>query len=127
MQIDSNQIKEDIFKATPKHLVADVIAKNYPEARVTDKLIESYLDLALTKQFTIDTTIREIRALNSFDTLYEDKVSFILDDESVVVISTETYDKVCESINNKNTIEFMRKNKENFLNCIEILQGNEND
>lgn len=124
MNIDSNQIKEDIFKATPKHLVADIIASNYPSVRVTDKLIESYLDLALTKQFTVDETIRDIRALNSFDSLYEDKTIFVLDDSSTVVVSNETYDKICESINNQDTIKFMRKNKENFLNCIDVLQEN---
>lgn len=123
VQIDSNQkIKEDIFKAIPKHLIANVIASNYPSARVTDKLIESYIELALTKQFTTDKTIHEIRKLNSFDVEFEDKITFTLDDSSRVVISEEMYDKVCESINNKNTIEFMRKNKENFLNCIDILQ-----
>lgn len=125
MQIDSDHIKEDIFKATPKHLVADVIAKNYPDARVTDKLIESYLDLALTKQFTADKAIHEIRQLNSFDSMYEDKIVFVLEDDSKVLISSETYNKVCESINNKDVIEFMRKNKDNFLDCIDIVQGNE--
>lgn len=124
MQINSDQIKEDIFKATPRHLVADVIAKNYPDARITDKLIESYLDLAVTKQFTIDKTIYEIRQLNSFDTIYEDKVVFTLDDGSDVLISSEMYDKVCECINSADAIEFMRRNKGNFINCIEILQGN---
>lgn len=127
MRIDIEQIKEDIFKATPKHLVANIIAKNYPNARVTDLMIESYMDLALTKQFTIDNTIAEIRQLNSFDTEYESKVTFILDDASTVLISNETYDKVCESINNKDTIQFMRKNKENFLNCIDLIQGTDND
>lgn len=127
MQIKIDQIKEDIFKATPRHLIADIIASNYPDARVTDKLIESYLDLALTKQFTTDKTIHEIRQLNSFDSEFEDKISFVLNDSTKVVISRETYDNVCESINNKDAIEFMRKNKENFLNCIDILQGNKND
>lgn len=127
MRIDSNQIKEDIFRATPKHLIADIVASNYPDARITDKLIESYIDLALTRQFTIDKTIREIRELNSFDAEFEDKIVFVLEDSSKVLISNEMYNKVCESINNKNAIEFMRKNTENFLNCIDILQEKDND
>lgn len=124
MQIEIDQIKDDIFKATPKHLVADVIAINYPEARITDKLIESYLELAATKEFTLDKTIHEIRKLDSF-VEFEDKVTFMLEDDSCVVISNELYTTICKSINNESTIQFMRKNKENFINCIDIIKENE--
>ncbi len=126
-QLDIELIKEDIFRATPHHLIAEIIANNYHDARVTDKLIESYIDLALTKQFTTDKTIREIRKLNAFDKTFDGKLSFVLDDSSQVVISNETYDKVCESINNIESIQFMRKNKENFLNCIDIIQKDKNE
>lgn len=126
MQIDSDKIKKDIFKDTPHHLIADIIVTNYPNARVTDKLIESYIDLALSKEFTLDKTINEIRKLNSFDTIYEGKISFILNDSNEVIISEETFTKLQENINN-NIVEFMRKNKENFMNVIDIIQEESND
>ena len=122
MQPNTKQIQEDIFRATPRHLIADIIASNYPDARITDKLIESYMDLSLTRQFTTDKTISEIRRLNSFDADFEDKLTFILDDDSKVIVSEETYQHICECINSNDTIQFMRKNKENFLNCVNIIQ-----
>ena len=116
------QIKEDIFKAVPRNLIAEIIVKNYPEARITDKLIDSYIDLALSKEFTLDEAINKIRKLNSFDSQYEGKTSFVLDDKSEVLISEDTFNRIKESINNNEIVQFMRKNKENFIGVVDIIK-----
>lgn len=121
--VDVDAVKEEIFKSTPKHIVADIIAKNYPNARVTEKLIESYVDLALTKPFTLDKTIHEIRKLNTFDVQYEGMIEFVLDDNSHVLVSEETYSVMCESINNNDHVNFMRKNKDNFMNVVDLIRN----
>ena len=123
MQIDIRQLKEDIFKSIPRHLVASIISESHSDIRVTDKLIETYINAAAEKQFTIDKVIYEIRKLNSYESNYKDTVSFILDDLSEVVISDELYDEVCLNIN-KDTIAYMRKCTENFIAVINIIKEN---
>ena len=121
-QIDVSSLKEEIFKATPQHLIADIIAENYPDARITDTLIESYINLALTREFTLDKTIHEIRKLNSFDSNIDGKISFVLSDKTEVMVSEDTFVKICESINSNDIIQFMRMNKDNFLNAVDLIK-----
>ena len=121
MQNELSLIKEDIFRATPRHLIADVIAKNYPNARITDKLIESYIDLSLTRAFTLDETINDIRAMNPYSNDINGKLSFVLDDLSIVAIDESTFVKIKESINNSDITQFMCKSKQNFMDVIDIL------
>lgn len=121
MQNELSSIKEDIFRDTPKHLIADVIAKNYPNARITDKLIESYIDLSLTRAFTLDETINDIRAMNPYSNDINGKLSFVLNDSSIVAIDESTFVKIKESINNSDITQFMCKSKQNFMDVIDIL------
>lgn len=123
-QIDVNKIKDEIFRETPRQLVAEVIAKRFPDVRVTDKLIESYIDLASSKQFTLDETIAEIRALDSFDSTFEGKVTFVLEDGKTVMLSVDTFRMIKESINKEDIVKFMRKDATNFLNIVDLLEGN---
>lgn len=121
-QIDVDQIKEEIFKATPHHLVADIIAEHNPTIRITDRLIESYLDIANSKDFTLDMTILEIRRLNPFDSKIENRLMFELNDGSYVAIKSETMSKLQESINNLEVVEYMRTSVENFIGVVDALE-----
>lgn len=120
-QIDVEQIKEEIFKDTPHHLVADIIAICNPGVKITNRLIETYLDIASSKEFTLDKTISEIRKLNRFESLIAQKHIAELDDGSRIAIDDETYAKLQESINSMNVVEFMCKNRDNFLSVAEII------
>lgn len=121
-QIDVDQIKEEIFKATPRHLIADIIAEHNPNVRITDRLIESYLNIANSKDFTIDKTILEIRQLNPFGSIVENRLMFELNDGSYVAIKSETLSKLQESINNLEVVEYMRTSVENFIGVVDALE-----
>jgi len=119
---DTRKIREEIFRGTPRHLVAEAIAKSQPEVRITEKVVDFYLDIAASRQFTIDETVNKIRELDSFKGIFENYKTFVLDDNSEVVISEEMYVKVCESINNTDVLQFMRANKDNFMSVVNILK-----
>ena len=121
-EVNINQIREDIFRATPKQLVADIIAANHVDVRITDKLIESYVSLALTKQFTLDKTICEIRKLDSFDSAAAGTITFVLDDASKVSVSETMYTTICENINSLDVVQFMRQSKDNFISVVNIIK-----
>ena len=120
MTIDVKAIKEEIFRATPQHIIAEVIEKNYPNARITEQLIDSYLDIALTEEFTLDECVHQVRRLNPFSDV-NNRICFTLEDNSRIAISEETFVVLQETIN-IDTVAFMRKSVSNFLEVVNILE-----
>lgn len=118
-----HQIEQEIYEEMSDNKVADIIRSHYSDVKITDTLIESYIELASSKIFTADAVAQQIRKLNTFDKLVENRVDFVLKDGSVVVISDSTQ----TAINNifgkhQDVIEYMRESKENFLSVVNQLE-----
>jgi hypothetical protein len=120
-------LKEEVVKETyeeiPDTKVAEII-KEYHDVKVTDTLIETYLELASSNIFSVDPVICELRKYNKLDRLIEGKVHYILQDESIVAISEATQERLNKLLQGKTEIiEYMREGKNNFLHALEKLEG----
>jgi hypothetical protein len=120
-------IKEEVVKETyeeiPDTKVAEII-KEYHDVKITDTLIETYLELASSNIFSVDPVICELRKYNKLDRLIEGKVHYILQDQSIVAISEATQERLNKLLQGKTEIiEYMREGKNNFLHALEKLEG----
>lgn len=117
------EIQQEQYDEISGNKVVNIIKEHYRDIRVTDTLIESYVELASSKMFTVDPVALDIRNLNKLDRLIESHVDFKLDDGAVIVIS----EGVQSLINNtfaehSDVINHMRLNKENFLSVLDQLE-----
>lgn len=112
----------EVYKSLPYGRVAPIIEK-HSDDRITDTLIEKYIDLASQRKFTFDPIIFEIRKLNKFDNnIIEGKLNFTLDDGLTIVISEDTYSFIKSSLEeNTEGFNFMKSSKDNFMKVFEII------
>ena len=64
------QISQEIYEEISEIRIANIIREHH-DIKVTDTLIESYIDLASSKIFTLDPVVHEIRKLNKLDVVVE--------------------------------------------------------
>jgi len=115
------QIKTEAYDDISNNKIAKII-KEYHDIRVTDTLIESYIELASSKLFTIDPVVQEIRSLNKLDKLIEGKIDYKLADGSIIAINEDTQEQLNNLLDNQQEIiEHMRESKENFINVLKQL------
>jgi hypothetical protein len=115
-------VTKEIYEEITANRIANII-KEYHDVKVTDTLIESYLDLASSKIFTIDPVVQDIRKLNKLDIVVEKKLHYQLSDGSVVAINEATQSLLNNLLQNqKEIIEYMREDKENFLHVLERIE-----
>lgn len=123
---DTNQLADKITKDTyreiSEHTVASII-KEHHDIKITDTLIESYVDLASSNIFSLDPVVQKIRSLNKLDRVVEGKIHYVLKDSSTVAINEETQDRLNKLLSNQTEIiEYMRESKENFFHVFEQIQ-----
>jgi hypothetical protein len=115
-------ITKEIYEELTSNRIANII-KEYHDVKVTDTLIESYIELASSNIFTIDPVVQEIRKLNKVDVVVEGKLHYDLADGSIVAISESTQELLNNLLaNQKEIIEYMRESKENFLHVLERIE-----
>jgi len=116
------QISNDIYEEISENRIAQII-KEHHSVKVTDTLIESYIDLASSKIFTIDPVVFDIRKLNKLDVVVENKIHYELNDGSVVAIDIATQTDLNNLLQNQTEIvDFMRESKDNFLKVVEQIK-----
>ena len=117
------EITKELYEEIDNNKIASII-KEHHDIKVTDTIIESYIELASSKEFTLDPVVEDIRNLNKLDKLIEGKMDFTLKDGSIVAINESTYNEINNRLGNHlDVIEYMRESKENFINVIEQLEG----
>lgn len=115
------ELSQELYNDIPDVKIAKLI-REYHDIKVTNSLIESYVELASSKTFSIDPVIHGIRAFNSIDALVENKLDYVLNDESIVAISEETQQMLNTLLEDKyQLVEYMRESKENFMHVIKEL------
>lgn len=112
------EVKTDLYEELSDNTIAKLIQEHH-NIKVTDTLIESYIEFASSKIFTIDPVVTEIRKLNKLDKLVEGKIDYKLNDESVIAISEDTQHKLNSLFDgHQDVVEYMRESQENFLQVI---------
>lgn len=116
------EVTKEIYEEIPSAKVVDII-KEYHDVKVTDTLIESYLELASSNIFSVDPVICELRKYNKLDRLIEGKLNYTLNDGSVIAIDESTQDYLNKLLHNQNEIiEYMQESKSNFLYVLERIE-----
>ena len=117
------EVTKEIYEEIPNNKIAEII-KEYHDVKVTDTLIETYIELASSNIFSVDPVICELRKYNKLDHLIEGKLNYTLNDGSVIAINETTQDYLNKVLQNQTEIiEYMREGKDNFLHVLEQLEG----
>ena len=115
------QVKTEIYEELSENKIADIIQKHH-DVKITDTLIESYIDLASSKLFTLDPAVIEIRKLNKRDRLVEGKIDYKLEDDSTIAISQDTQNKLQDLFAaHSDVIDHMRETKDNFVKVLKQI------
>ena len=115
------EVTKEIYEEIPNNKIAEII-KEHHDVKVTDTLIETYIELASSNIFSVDPVICELRKINRLDTLVEGKLNYTLDDGSVIAINEATQEYLNKLLQNQNEIiEYMRESKENFLSVLKQI------
>lgn len=116
------QVSKELYEEISDYKIANII-KEYHDIKVTDTLIESYIQLASSHIFSVDPVVQDIRKLNKLDNLVEGKLHYVLNDETIVAISEHTQDKLNKLLYEQTEIiEYMRESKENFFYVLERIE-----
>lgn len=117
------EIQREMYTEMSDTKIADIIRKHHGKIRVTDTLIESYVDLASSRIFTIDPVANDIRKNNPLQQIVEGRRDFTLKDGSVVVIGEDLLDRINNVFGqHADIIDYMREGSENFLAVIQQLE-----
>lgn len=111
----SDRLVNESYKSISNSTIVEIIQKHNHGVRVTNSMIEQYINLAKSKKLTTDKVVQEIRALNS-DYLIAGRLDYKLDDNSTIIIERETQ----ELINNlsEERVRYMSFSKENFMQIL---------
>jgi hypothetical protein len=117
------QVSKDLYEELSHNTVAHII-KEYHDIKVTDTLIENYIQLASSNMFSVDPVVHGIRSLNKLDRLIEGKLHYVLKDDTIVTIDERTQMRLNNLLHNQTEIiEYMRESKENFFHVLTKLEG----
>lgn len=111
-------LNREILEEISDVRIAEIIREHH-DIKITNDLIETYLDLAISKSFSLDPVILEIR---SFIVPTVSKIDFKLNDNSIVAINEDTYQKLENLMDDKyQIVDYMRESVDNFMHVIRKL------
>lgn len=115
-----NNLHEEFFSENIVK-IADIIKEEH-NIKVTNKIVEQYIKIASDKSFSIDPVVYHIREMNEFDSIINGKIHYILNDESVIAIDTQTQQDINNLLENKlDVVEFMKESSDNFLKILDVI------
>ena len=118
----AGKIAKDTYQDISDQTVASII-KEHHDIKVTDTLIETYVQLASSNSFSIDPVVHKIRSLNKLDKLVENKLHYVLNDDSIVAINEDTQSLLNNLLENQtDVIEYMKESKDNFLHVLNLIK-----
>lgn len=116
------EIEEELYEELTYDRVAEIIREHY-DVRVTDSLVESYVELAASKEFTLDPVVLEISKHNKLDRIVEDRIDFQLKDGSSMVLTEETYQHINKVFGqHSDIINYMKQSVDNFMSVVGALE-----
>lgn len=114
--IDTSIILEDVDAGIPEEKILNLVSKYHSSVKITDTIIESYLELASSNLFSIDPVLVEIKQRGSS---LPGKIEHKLNDGSTVAIDENTQRLLSTLLEDKyQIVEYMRESKENFMRII---------
>lgn len=121
LQYIEQEVSKNIYEEVLENKIAAIIKEEH-NIKVTDNILEHYIELASSKVFTVDPTVQSIRKLNKHDCIFENKIDYVLGDGSKVVIDKDTQEYLNNILKDqKEILDYMRESKENFLHVVDLL------
>jgi hypothetical protein len=124
IQEEAFKTKVELYENISDTKVASIIRK-YTDTKITNQLVEHYIQTASSKCFTIDPIILEMRQSNKLDSEIDGKIVFRLNDGKQIALSEQTLEKIANLLNNlelkDQTIGYMRESRDNFLSVMRLL------
>jgi len=118
--IENIKLLENIETTIPEEKVASYIRQYHDIDKITDTLIESYIELASSNVFTIDPVVTAIKESKLSE--FSGKLEYELEDGCVVAIDESTQESLNILLKEHNeVVEYMRESKDNFMKIIKEL------
>lgn len=118
--IQDTKLLENIDTTIPEEKVAQFIRQYHDIEKITDTLVESYIELASSNMFTVDPVVTAIKESKTAE--FAGKLQYTLNDGSMVAINESTQELLNSLLANRNEIvEYMRESKDNFIRIIKDL------
>ena len=115
--IETENLLEDIDTEIPEEKVANYIRQYHNVDKITDTLIESYIELASSNLFTVDPVVLAIKERTA--TEFSSKLEYELADGSIVAINEDTQETLNNLLQDKpEIVDYMRESKDNFMRII---------
>ena len=114
-----NEISKEIYEDVLENKIVNIIKEEH-NVKVTDTLVETYIDLASSKLFTTDKVVQRIRELNRHDYVIENKLHYVLNDGSTVAIDYSTQEMLNDILDTE-VVEYMRESKDNFMHALQLI------
>jgi uncharacterized membrane protein YgaE (UPF0421/DUF939 family) len=104
----------------PEEKVVMLIKKHHNIDKITNNLVESYMELFSSNMFSIDPVITEIKQ-NSIE--LSGKLQYVLEDGTMIAINEHTQKRLFALLEDKyQIVEYMRKSKSNFMHVVKELK-----
>jgi hypothetical protein len=117
------EIYQDLYEEVSYNKIAQIINEHHQGVRVTDTLVESYIEMASSKLFTLDPVAHYISKSNKMDHLIEGRLDYKLNDGCSIVINEGTYERINNMFaKHPDVIKHMRMSTENFLDVINAIE-----
>jgi hypothetical protein len=118
------EIQQEQFSNISSKKIVDIIKQHYVGVKVTDTLVESYVELASSGLFTLDPIALDIRNINKSSRLIESHIDFKLDDGTVVVISEQLQHKLNNIFaGHSDVVSHIRSDRDTFLGILKQIEG----
>lgn len=118
------EINKDNYNYIHKNLLTELINKYNNNIKITENLLSSYINSVKNKEFNANEVLFEIRKLNKLGHIFNNKIDYILEDNSKVFIDIGTQEYINTLFNNhKDVIDYMQENKQNFMKVINQIKG----
>ena len=106
--INNSIILKDIDAVIPEEKIVNLISKYHDSIKITDKIVESYVDLASSNLFTVDPVVAAIKERTAVE--FSGKFEYKLNDGSTVAINEDTQDTLNNLLQNKpEIVDYMRE------------------
>lgn len=117
--INNKSIIQEI-KLIPEEKVVTLIKKHHEIEKVTDTLVESYIELASSNIFSIDPVVTELKERSASN--FYGKLEYTLNDGNTVAINEDTQLILNSLLKDKyEVVEYMRENKTNFMRIVKFI------
>ena len=119
--IRNTKLIEEINTTVPEEKVAHYIGKFHNVEKITDTLVESYIELASSNIFSVDPVVSAIKQRSAVT--FSGKLEYKLNDGSMVAISEDLQESLNKLLQNHNEIvDYMRESKSNFMHVVRRLE-----